>query len=58
MPGDGHDHRLGDAGLSHVGIEGVPQVMEDKAALHKSSIGNPGTRTRLLFTSAPCSLSY
>jgi hypothetical protein len=28
MTGHGHDHRLGNAGFAHVGVEGVPQVVE------------------------------
>lgn len=40
MTRDSHDDRLGNAGLTHVGIEGMPQAVKHKTVLYKPPIRN------------------
>jgi hypothetical protein len=40
MSGHRHDNGFGNAGLSHAGVERVPQVMKNESAFFKSAIGH------------------
>jgi hypothetical protein len=45
MAGNFHDHTFGHARFPHVGVQAVPQVVEDKTTFHESAIVDAGIPT-------------